>query len=479
VGLRTRPRLTRFVAAAALLAGGALLLTSNGIASADAAAGRRGILVVQVEGAIDPPNAELVTDAIARANDEHRTAVVLQVDSSRAIDTSVDDLVRAVRRSRVPVVVWVGPAGASAEGGAVLLLEAAPVAFVAPGSDVGPAHPVRLDDPEATPIAQVRRDLARLATVNGRSARGAARLATHSASPEAARASGAIDGVRPTLGETIVTLDKTTVKTAGGSVHLSTAKVIGKGRDRRRQPNQEVVFVSLGLGAQLRHALLGPATAYFLFVAGLALIVFEFFAASVGFAAAVGAVCVICAGYGFGALPVRWWAIALLLLAPFGFAVDAQAGGLGAWTAIGGAALVSGSLFLYGGSPDLRPAWWIVALVVLGAGLFYVFAIPAFIRSRFSTPTLGREGMVGEMGVAAVAVAPDGVVEIRGARWRAHTNRATPIGPGDPVRVVAVDGVVLEVEPETGGARDYRDRARRRRGGESPPSAGSGTTTTS
>jgi membrane-bound serine protease (ClpP class) len=463
--LRYRLRPRSLIAGAALLSCGATLLIASG-ASAQERPGRRGILVVQVEGAIDPPNAELVTDAIERANDERLTMVILQVDSKSTLDTSVGALVAEIRHSRVPVVVWIGPAGAKARGGAVLLLEAAPVAFAAPGSDLGPAHPVRMDEPNASSVAQVRGDLARLASANGRDGDAAARLATRSVSPEEARDSGAIDGVRPTLGETIVTLDRRTVRTAAGDVRLSTAKVIGEGRDRRRQPNQEVVFDSLGIGAQVRHALLGPATAYFLFVVGLALIVFEFFAASVGFAAAVGAICVICAGYGFAGLPVRGWAIGLLLLASFGFAVDAQAGGLGPWTAIGVVSLGVGSVFLFGGDSALHPAWWIIGLVVIGTSLFYVFAIPSFIRSRFSTPTLGREGMIGEMGVATVAIAPDGVIEIRGARWRAHTNRATPIGGGDPVRVVAVQGVVLEVEPEAGGARDYRERARKRRRGD-------------
>jgi membrane-bound serine protease (ClpP class) len=123
---------------------------------------------------------------------------------------------------------------------------------------------------------------------------------------------------------------------------------------------------------------------------------------------------------------------------------------------------------LYGAS-DLRPAWWVLLLVVAGASAFYVFAIPPFIRARFSTPTMGREGMLGEMGTAVVAIDPGGVVEVRGARWPARTNRATPVGAGDPVRVVSGDGVVLEVEPETGGAQDYRDRARKRRSAAEPP----------
>ena len=97
-------------------------------------------------------------------------------------------------------------------------------------------------------------------------------------------------------------------------------------------------------------------------------------------------------------------------------------------------------------------------MVIAGAMLFMLGGMTAMIRSRFSTPTVGREGMIGEDGTAEVAVDPDGVVLIRGARWRARTNRATPIQAGDPVKVVAVEGLVLEVEPPEGGAQDYRER---------------------
>jgi membrane-bound serine protease (ClpP class) len=222
------------------------------------------------------------------------------------------------------------------------------------------------------------------------------------------------------------------------------------------------VFATLGLGGQVQHSLINPAIAYFLFVIGLALIVFEFFAASVGFAAAVGALAVIGALYGFSHLPAHWLAVAVLVLSALGFAIDAQAGGLGFWTGVGVLALVGGTITLYGGSSDLHPAWWALVLVVTTVIIFYVFAVPSFIRSRFSTPTVGREGMLGELGTAAVTVNPDGVVLVRDARWRARTNRATPIQAGDRVRVIAIEGVVLEVEPEAGGARDYRERGRRK-----------------
>jgi membrane-bound serine protease (ClpP class) len=140
-----------------------------------------------------------------------------------------------------------------------------------------------------------------------------------------------------------------------------------------------------------------------------------------------------------------------------------QVGALGPWTVIGAVSLGAGSLWLYGGASQLRPPWWVLLVVCLGMLLFMVGGMTAMVRSRFSTPTVGREGMVGEEGTAETAVDPDGVVVIRGARWRARTNRATPIAVGEAARVVSVEGLVLEVEPLEGGAEDYRERARKRR----------------
>ena len=95
-----------------------------------------------------------------------------------------------------------------------------------------------------------------------------------------------------------------------------------------------------------------------------------------------------------------------------------------------------------------------------GTALAMLAGMPAMVRTRFSTPTIGREWMIGEQGEAVSSVDPDGVVRIRGALWRARTNRATPIGVDDAVRVVEVQGLLLEVEPLEGAAVDYRDKRR-------------------
>jgi membrane-bound serine protease (ClpP class) len=456
-------KFVRSLLAGACLAIAAAILVGEGAWArpGQATPRRNGIDVVKVDGLLDPPTASLVRDAIRRANERRSTMIVLQLDSGGSVDVDVEPLLRDVRRSRVPIVVWVGPSGAKAKGAATLLAESAPVLSVSSGSSIGPAEPVRLDQPGATNRAAVGDQLAALAVRWDRNGAGARRLAAENLPADAAHRAGAINTVEPTVGELIVSLDGRAVPTASGPKLLSTATVVGEGLGRRRQPNQEVRFDRLDIANQLLHTLISPSIAYLLFVAGLALMVFEFYTCGIGLAGLAGAAALIGALVGFSHLPVTWWAAGLLMLAVFGFAVDVQAGGLGVWTFIGGGALVAGSLTLYGGDARLNPPWWVLAIVIVGTALFMLGALTAVVRSRFSTPTVGREGMVGEEGRAEVDVAPDGVVVIQGARWRARTNRATPIGAGDAVRVVAVEGLVLEVEPEEGGARDYRDRSGR------------------
>lgn len=432
----------------------------SALAASDApSAGLRGIDVVQVNGALDPPNISLLRSVIADANRKQSTLLVVQLDSPGVLDGDVGPIVQAVRSSGVPIAVWVGPSGSNAKGGAVELVAAAPVASVSPGSHIGPAHPLALDHPHASSPAKVATLLESLASGSTRDPRGVAAAATRRLSSGEARRRGAVDAVEPTLVSLLGTLDGKTVVTPTGPHRLSLAKVQQTSNGPRRVPNQSVHFHKLGLGQQAVHTLTSPSIAYFLFVAGLALIVFEFFTAGVGLAGLAGAGAVVGAFIGFSHLPVHPWAVALLAIGILGFAIDVQAGGFGFWTVAGFGSLVAGSLTLMGGR-HLDPRWWVVAVVCAGTALFMLAGMTAAVRSRFSTPTIGREGMVGEMGRAEVDVDPDGVVRIREALWRARTNRATPIRAGDAVRVVEVQGLVLEVEPETGGARDYRHGSR-------------------
>jgi membrane-bound serine protease (ClpP class) len=223
-----------------------------------------------------------------------------------------------------------------------------------------------------------------------------------------------------------------------------------------------VRFAKLGLVDQLFHTVASPAVTYLLLLIGLALLIFEFFTAGVGVAGVVGAACTVLACTGLATLPARGWAVALILVAMLAFAVDVQVGVPRFWTGVGIVLTVFASLMLFEPLPgvSLRPSWITLLAGIGGIVLTFVVGMPSMVRTRFATPTIGREWMIGQLGRVVEAVDPDGVVAVGEGRWRARTNRATPVTAGQHVRVVAIDGVTLEVEPLEGAARDYRERRR-------------------
>ena len=175
-------------------------------------------------------------------------------------------------------------------------------------------------------------------------------------------------------------------------------------------------------------------------------------------AAVVGIASTLLSAYGLDVLPARGWAVALLVGATIAFAIDVQVGLPRAWTGIGITSTIVGSLWLFEPLPgtSLRPSWLTLIVGIGGVMLAYIVGMPSMTRTRFATPTVGRDWMIGSEGTVVSAVAPDGIVRVGEAEWRARTNRATPVEAGETIRVVAIDGVTLEVEPLEGAARDYR-----------------------
>lgn len=401
----------------------------------------RHLEVVQVEGAIDPMVADLVTRSIRRAQTNGATVVILQINSGGALATDPSELLDAVRTSKVPIATWVGPGNATARGAAAALVLSASFSAASPSARLGPIEPLRLDRPgekgtEASTISP--KDPAVWAAWDA----GRLRL-----SGEKAAEAKLIDTVAPTLGDLIVAVHGKEVPTAAGPVRLSTAKQIDTKDGPRQTADQPVRFLKLGGFAAVQHSLTSPSLVFLLLIVGLGLMVFEFFTVGIGLAGAVGAASVVGALYGASHLPVTWWALALLVLSTFGFAVDVQAGHQGFWTGVGLVGLLVGALTLFGGSSALNVPLWLIALVFVGQIVFMLGGMTVAVRNRFSIPTVGRDSMIGELGEARTELNPDGVVTVRGAPWRARTHRGRPVSAGGPVRVVAVNRLVLEVEP--------------------------------
>jgi len=421
--------------ATALVFGGAVLLMAASPSAAQAPAPSvPPVDVIEVSGLVDPVVVDFVERSIEAAAEDGAQALVIQLNSRDAAvsDDRMGELAEAVETAPVPVGVWVGPSGARAYGQTGLLLDAADITGIAPGARVGEfGTPPEGRDPVGGAAAD--------------------RVVDASVGADDAVSLGVIDVVAPVLGDFIVGLDGLEVD----GRTLSTARVVQTDDGPRREPTAQVRFAQLDLLDELFHTVASPPVAYLLLLTGLSLLVFEFFTAGIGIAGVVGAGCLILAAYGIDVLPARWWALALLVVSIAGFAVDVQTGVPRFWTGVGIVALVVGSFFLYDG---LSLSWITLLAGIAGVLLAMLTGMPAIVRTRFATPTIGRDWMIGETGEAVERVAPDGLVRVRDALWPAHTNRATPIAPGDPIRVVSIDGLVLEVEPESGGARDYRER---------------------
>lgn len=415
-----------------LLACSGLVTTVSPAGASTAGPGQEGrrtgfVAVVEVSGLLDRVLVDFVEEQVADAEREGAVALVLQVNSKGSVvsDARLDRLLRTVAGARVPVDAWIGPSGSKAFGGAARLVAASRTSGIAPGS-----HVELLDD------------VAEEIDLGGRVAVG-----DHLGAKDAV-ALGVIDNDSPVIGQFVVGLD---------GVESEVRVVDG---ERRREPQTQVRFGQLPLLGQLLHTVASPAVAYLLLVVGLGLVVFELYTAGVGIAGVVGAGCLILSAFGLAELPVRGWAVGLILLAAFGFAVDVQTGVPRVWSGIAVVALVLGSVGFYDGQ---TLSWLTLLAGVGGLALAMIGGMPAMVRTRFSTPTIGREWMIGELGRAAGAIDPDGTVIVRDAPWRARTNRSTPLADGSVVRVVSIEGLVLEVEPETGGARDYRERRASRR----------------
>lgn len=373
--------------------------------------------VAKVSGLLDPVLTSFVERSVTRAEHDHAVALVLQVNSSGAVvsDGRIARLARRLHDSSVPVAIWVGPSGAKAKGAAAQLVGVVPEVGVAPGSHVGPTGNLAVDRSLLRPAFAAQ----------------LARLHDHTIDSGTARTTGIATVNAPVLGELVVNTPRVPTKT----IHTSSGT--------RRQPLTSQVFSQLPVIDQLMHTVASPSVAYLMFVAGMALMLLELFTAGVGVAGLVGAGCFVLGCYGLAVLPANPFGVGLLVLAMLAFAIDVQTGVPRVWTGIGGVAFVAGSLLLYDG---MRLPWLTFGIAIVAMAVFVLSGLPALVRTRFSTPTIGREWMIGETGTAVVDIAPDGVVQVRDALWRARTNRATPIRAGEPVEIAEVQGLLLRVD---------------------------------
>jgi membrane-bound serine protease (ClpP class) len=387
-------------------------------------------------GFVDPPVTAQVVDVLDLAEEQGSELVVLQYSSPGGVSVDVEELLARVRASTVPVAVLVGPLGVGAEAGgaAGLLWLGAHLRAVALDGSVGPIEP---PDLAASPDAAATRQLvtAELERVGADPALAEALLTTAVGSEEL-DASGVVtlsaQGIEPLL----VDLDGRTVTTAAGERTLSI-----------RADEVQVRFHSLGLVRRLLHAATTAPFIYLLLVVGLGMLLFEVFQPGFGVAGIAGLVTLAIGVFGLTVLPVTWWAVALVVLGLLLYAVDTALAGFGPLTLAATVAFAAGSWAFYDAEVLALP-WWLIAATTVTAFAFFVFVLTSILRAQAGPEGVSVDDLIGRPGIVRSVLNPEGHVYIDGALWRARwTGQTRRAKVGTPVRVHAVDGPVVLVEP--------------------------------
>ena len=441
-------------------------------------------VIAKISGLLDPVMADFLESSLDEAAETGAVLLVLQVNSQGAVvsDSELESLANRIASSPVPVAAWVGPTGARATGKVAQLLAYARAIGMSPGTRLGNTgadvdlplppeetvggslawHYSGADGTASTPASNTACDpdsdtenfasdsasntdgsnsaVSASVSATGRYiwGRHASLLADSTVSSDEALSLCIASTPAPTIGDFLVNLD---------DLGFQSAETADDDGEMQLEPLTKVRFTRLSAFDQLLHTVASPPIAYALLLVALWLFAFEFFLAGVGIAGATGALSLLLACYGLAVLPASALGIALLVFAAFAYCVDIQAGAPRLWTLIATGALVWGTIVLFNGDNGAGMSWIPMMIGTAGMLVGMAWVTPVGVRSRFSTPTIGREWMIGEEGEAVEAINPDGVLKIGGTLWRARSRRAAPIAVGEKAKVEELSGLTLMVEP--------------------------------
>ena len=408
-----------------------------------AAEEKRVVDVVVVNEVITPPIGEYIVKSIRQATESGSEAIVIQLDTPGGLDLSMRDIMKECLNASIPVVVYVSPQGARAASAGVLITISAHVAAMAPGTNIGAAHPVAmgLGKADETMMEKVENDAVAygrgIAEQKGRNADWIEEAIRKSVSVTAEEALklNVIDVIAKDVNDLLEKIDGREVKLLSGSRVLKTK---GAELNRKEMGFREKVLITIS----------NPNIAYILFLLGLAGLYFEFSSPGVVLPGIIGGISLILAFFAFQTLPVNYAGILLIIFAVILFIAEIKVVSHGVLTMGGVVSLILGSIMLFE-SPDpaLRVSWSVLVPTVAIVSLFFVAVISIAVRAQMRKVLTGGEGMIGAVGETASEVFGRGKVIIRGEYWDA-TSKA-PIGKGRPVKVVRVNGLKIEVEEET------------------------------
>ena len=427
-----------------LLFAASIVFTFAGPATAQTSAHRPLALVAELDGIIHPVSAEYLIDAIDHADASGADVVVIVLRTPGGLLDSTRDIVARMIKSRAPVAVFVGPSGGRAASAGFILTLAADVAVMAPGTHIGAAHPVSgtgqaLDDVESKKAASDAAAYARtLAEARGRNVMLAADAVEES---RAFTDLEALHAMPPLIDFTANDVDDLLRKLDGRTVTRFDGRTVivhTQGIDTQR--------VEMTRRERFLSALAHPEIAYLLMTLGVLGLTVELWTPGAVLPGVAGAFSLLLAFFALQILPINTTGL-LLILFGIGLLVlelKVPSGVLG----VGGTvALIVGAVMMTGTVPGVSVGLTFIVPVAMAFAGIFLFLGRLALRAHRQPAVTGAEGLMGANGQALEAITPDrpGYVRVHGERWRATS--PVPVAPGQPIRVLNINGLTLDVEP--------------------------------
>ncbi len=395
------------------------------------------VYIISISDAISPGVADFLVKSIEKASDQQAACTIIELNTPGGLVDSMREIVMAIYKSRVPVVVYVSPSGARAASAGVMITMAADIAAMAPGTNIGAAHPVGAGGKEInkTMNEKILNDMVAyvksIAKKRDRNAEWAEKAVRESVSATETEA----------LNDNII--DLIAADTDDLIDKLNGWEVKGKGKLDLTQVSK--IIVKEGLRTKILKTISNPNIAYILMMLGMAGLYFELSHPGSIFPGVIGGICIILAFFAFQTLPVNYAGILLIILAIIFFIMEMKISSYGLLSVAGVVSLFLGSLMLFEKeSPEFRLAWQVlIPTLVVVSGFFIAIAGLVF-KSQVTKPKTGTKGLVGEIGVVKKRLAPEGKVFVHGELWNAVS--AEPVDVGEKVRVTRVENLVLEVQ---------------------------------
>lgn len=445
----------RMLLAVLVLVGACFAITAQ---DAPVEAGNTAI-VIEISDAIGPATSDYFRRTLARANESGARLLILQMDTPGGLDSAMRDMIRAILASNVPVVTYVAPSGARAASAGTYLLYASHIAAMAPATNLGAATPVQIgggaapkDDstkdkngkPSEPGTAGERkaindavayiRGLAELRGRNAEWAEAAVRSAA-SLSASAALEQSVIEVLATDIQDLLNKIDGRTVKLATGETTIASSGLI-------------VERVQADWRTKLLAVITNPNVAYLLMLVGVYGLLLEGYSPGALVPGVVGAICLLLALYSFQVLSVNYAGLGLMILGLALIVAEAFAPSFGVLGLGGIAAFVFGSIILLDTEvPGFQIATGVIGGIAFAGALVVLMTAMLFARSRRRPVETGGEQLLREPAVAVESFEHSGFVRVRGELWRAVS--ATPVTAGQRLRVLKVQGLTLEVAPDS------------------------------